>query len=874
VAENKINLNLGVKTSGLSGVQKLGSSLTNLSRNSKQLTTGFGTLQKGIKKLDMRFTNITKDANRMNKSFLSVGKSLGGLNKLIGAGSMYLLARGISGATNSALDMIEVTNLFSVSLGDATEEASKFTVELSKISGLDNTNIQGAVGTFALLSRSMGVGTENARVLGENVYKLGLDLSSLTNVPINQVMQDLRSGLVGQSETVYKYGLDVTEASLKQEAMNQGIEKSVRNMSQGEKMALRYSVMIKKSNLAHGDFAKTIETPANQLRILKERFTTLARSVGTIFIPILSATLPYLNALMQVLTDLTNVIARLVGFEPPKFGDAMGNLGDSANDAEEAVDGVGKALQNLRGGFDELNTLSSASGSDGTGVSAGDPNDFDFGTYDNMMDQVALKSDEIYEKISGALGGAFQELVTIMQPLIDGLTSLGSVVYTNLLSLFNDILVPMGEWAGASLLPAIIDALGISFELLGTVIETAKPTMEAFWNDVLEPMGRWSGKALIKFLTELSSILSHVNIQLEQGDPFWTGLVDVLSKLAIAFGVVVAGAKVVSAVLAVLGTVVGVVKVIFGALSAVVGIVKLVMAGFAVVASAVSAPVALIVAGVAALIAIIVALVLNWETAWTTIKTFTAVVVAIIVGAFNGMVNAVVGIFSTISDAVAGFIGRVKMLVDWLVDGMILGFTSMIDIVATIFENVGEGIITALNFIKGGIKSAMDAIAGVFVGVWNFIISVFETGINSVIDGLNAFIKFVNKAFDAINDVADAIGIDSINLGISTVSKISIDKLPQLASGGIVGTGQMFIANEAGPELVGSFGNQTGVINNEQIVDSVSQGVANAVASVLGNQDGNQQPLVIELDGEVIYKNQEKVARNRGVNFNLGAFAR
>ena len=101
-----------------------------------------------------------------------------------------------------------------------------------------------ATATYNLLARSMGMAGEQAQVLSRNTTQLALDLSSAMNVPFAQAMQDLRSGLVGQSETMYKYGVDVTEAALKQEALNQGISKSVREMSQGEKMALRYFLLL------------------------------------------------------------------------------------------------------------------------------------------------------------------------------------------------------------------------------------------------------------------------------------------------------------------------------------------------------------------------------------------------------------------------------------------------------------------------------------------------------------------------------------------------------------------------------------------------------------------------------------------------------
>ena len=281
------------------------------------------------------FVNVSGNADHLRQSLRGVGNSLGnldrtatrttgsmgnafkGLNKIIGIGALYKLADGMASATKSALDMIEVANLFTVSLGDMSSQAMKTINALHEVYGLDVTNLKSAVGGFALLSRSMGMSTKQAEILATNTTRLALDLSSLTNVPIQQVMQDLRSGLVGQSETVYKYGLDVTEAGLKTEAMNQGITKSVRNMSQGEKMALRYAVMIRGSSLAQGDFANTINAPANQLRILSERFITLSRSIGTIFMPMLQAVLPWLNALVMILIDVANAIAKF--FAPSRL---------------------------------------------------------------------------------------------------------------------------------------------------------------------------------------------------------------------------------------------------------------------------------------------------------------------------------------------------------------------------------------------------------------------------------------------------------------------------------------------------------------------------------------------------------------------------
>jgi len=397
------------------------------------------------------FVNIQGNADSLRHSLRGVGNSLGnldrttartmgsmtnsfqGLNRIIGIGMMYKFARGMASAVKSALDMIEVNNLFVVSLGNLTEEAMKTVDSLQQVYGLDPTNLKSAIGGFALLSRSMGMTTKQAEVLSTNTTRLALDLSSLTNVPIQQVMQDLRSGLVGQSETVYKYGIDVTEAGLKTEAMNQGITESVRNMSQGEKMALRYATMLRQTTLAQGDFARTINAPANQLRILSERFVTLSRAIGTIFMPMLKVVLPWLNALVMVLTDVANKIASLFGYEAPTNATGLNQVGEDAKNSSDAlggttkaVDGTTKALKKMKSatlGFDELNILpkptspsagkNAGAGAGLDGGAGGILSGMELPTLGELLGDVPQISDELKKKLLPVLDGIL-DLVTLI----------------------------------------------------------------------------------------------------------------------------------------------------------------------------------------------------------------------------------------------------------------------------------------------------------------------------------------------------------------------------------------------------------------------------------------------------------------------------
>lgn len=413
-SENKVGINFvehGVDALN-SKLKSFKQNMTNTDKASKGATGALGKFQAETKKLNNRFTNINKDMNSTNNS---LGKMAKGFNSMLGVAKIYAMSSAMATMVQSSLDAIETQNLFNVAMGDTVKQTQAFVDSMHDAFGFDITNIQSATSSYGLLARSMGMTSTQANILGTNTYKLGVDLASLTNVPINQVMQDLRSGLIGQTETVYKYGVDLTEASLAQEALVEGIGKSVREMTQGEKMALRYNLLIKQTALAHGDFANTIMTPANQLKILSERFVTLGRSIGNAFIPMLSATLPYINAFVLALTEIMNAIAQFFGYKPDTSGGSAGlknNLSDVTGSAEDASGALDKATDSAKKlndqtlGMDELHMITpkTDSASKDAGAGAGSMlGEMDLSRYDNLMSKLNDTSKILAEKIKPAL---------------------------------------------------------------------------------------------------------------------------------------------------------------------------------------------------------------------------------------------------------------------------------------------------------------------------------------------------------------------------------------------------------------------------------------------------------------------------------------
>ena len=397
--------------------KKAQESLKQLSNTLQGVGKKFNGVNKNLNRLSGAFRNLNLDANRSNKTLGNFNKTLNNINF---AGAIYglmQLGQAFGKAIQASMDSIETTNLFNVAMGDMAEQSYETIKQMSELTGLDDSKLMSAVGTFNLLARSMGFSSEQAAILSENTTKLALDLASLTNVPFEQALADLRSGLIGQTETVYKYGIDLTEATLQQEAMRLGIEESVRTMTQGEKMALRYSAMIRQSGLAHGDFARTINEPANQLRLLKENFYSLARAIGNVFLPVLEVVLPVIRAVVMALTELINAFATFLGFEPAKvesIENGFGGVSDSVEDTTDNVEKLKKAAKDIAAPFDELNAVNLETGALGGSGGGGGFDEIggglsdEFGEalreYDNLMSGIHDKAKKIRDALFEWLG--------------------------------------------------------------------------------------------------------------------------------------------------------------------------------------------------------------------------------------------------------------------------------------------------------------------------------------------------------------------------------------------------------------------------------------------------------------------------------------
>lgn len=402
-------------TQALSGLANAGSHTGSAGRT---LNNAFNSVSTSANR-SLHVTNKLgqKIKNVLTPSFLSAKKSGKSLASTIGLlyAKFWVLQRAVQGvfkAIGSAQDYVEDFNYFAVALNkigtesadkwkkngynSATEYANSFrgrfkslqkqmtgydvnsnTGELyfniGKNLGLNISEVMDFQANIAQVTNSAGVLGENSMVIAEGLSMISADLASLRNEDFSTTANSIKSGIIGNSRVLYKYGIDTTKAGLAQTALNHGLNVNVTNLSQASKMQLRYLTILEQSRVAMGDLGNTINQPNNQLRMMQSNFKSLVQMIGALVIPIVSKLYPYINALLMVLKEFVQWLGKLAGV---KIGAGQDYTIDSDSLSQPAADSkkledntkktekaTKKIADNLQG-FDKINKLTSDSSND------------------------------------------------------------------------------------------------------------------------------------------------------------------------------------------------------------------------------------------------------------------------------------------------------------------------------------------------------------------------------------------------------------------------------------------------------------------------------------------------------------------------------
>ena len=218
-----------------------------------------------------------------------------------------------------------------------------------------------------------------------------------------------------QTKPVRALGGDITQATLQQTLSNLNIDSQVSQLSYVEKRLLIIISLTQQLSGVTNDWGRTLESPSNQIRIMNEQWQRLQRNVGNLFMGMIGKVLPYLNAILMVLTEIVSAVARLLGFKIDDFDffdeSAVSGIEDFGDGLDSATDSAKKLKQSLRG-FDKLNVITTptdSTGGAGSGVGGINPKLMEafnsaFDEYQRKLDNVEMKATKIRDKIMSWLG--------------------------------------------------------------------------------------------------------------------------------------------------------------------------------------------------------------------------------------------------------------------------------------------------------------------------------------------------------------------------------------------------------------------------------------------------------------------------------------
>lgn len=297
-------------------------------------------------------------------------------------------------SAKSAINYIEVLNMFEVAMDGAEDKAKTFVAEMREVYSLDPQTIMQHTATFYQLATAIDMPTEAARAMSFGLTRLSNDLSSLFNTDLDKAAEDMAAGLQGLTRAVRSYGLDLRISTLETTALSLGLKINADTTSEANRQGLRYITMVRQAVKATDDFGKTLNSPANQLRIMKEQFRQLARVIGSFFLPVITAVLPVINGVIMAVRTLLEFIAGLAGIEIKAFGgmtDSANTLRDGVNSIGSAADDASKKVKQLIAPFDELNVLSENMGNESAADSS-------LGGMDPRIEQEILRLEKVMDE--------------------------------------------------------------------------------------------------------------------------------------------------------------------------------------------------------------------------------------------------------------------------------------------------------------------------------------------------------------------------------------------------------------------------------------------------------------------------------------------
>ena len=490
--------------------------------------------------------NVKNTSTNMTKSFGSLAA------KVISVGAII---KATASSITRAMNFIEDENLFQVSMGKWADATRDWSNEVQNSVGVSAAWLRKYSGVMTNMTASMGLAQDQAVQLGRGVALLSNDIASFYNISAESAFEKIQSAMAGMPRPLQELGIMVRDSEVKQTAYANGIARTGEELNTQQKALATYLAILQRTSNAQGDLARTINSPANQMRMLKTSIIDLGVAIGTMFQPLLSVVLPVLNAIVIAATRAFQALASLFGieFDASAYADDFTDIStgvESVGDAADSSGGKVKKLAKQLAAFDEMNTLnknedSSGGGSGGGGGGSASLPKIDWdklysGGFDKVTNKALEMADKIYkafEKLGKKLNNTFKKIDWAkisagLNEVWEALKPFGERIGAGLEWFYDNVLEPLVVWAANNLLPAALHAIAGAINLIGAIIDACAPTFTWLFDNFLRPIAEFTGGIIVGVLQGIGDMLNWIAQQ--------QAVVELIKNIALTIGIMVA----------------------------------------------------------------------------------------------------------------------------------------------------------------------------------------------------------------------------------------------------------------------------------------------------------------------------------------------
>lgn len=670
-----------------------------------------------------------------------------------------------------------------------TKQVNAFSQNAITQFGLSEKATKQYMGTFGAMSKSFGFSEEAAYEMSKTVTGLVGDVASFYNISQDLAAVKLKAIWTGETEGLKDLGIVMTQTALQEFALQKGMNKTMSQMSEAEKVALRYSFVQEKLALATGDFARTSDGWANQTRVLSLRFEQLKATLGqgfiTLFTPIIKGINTILAGLQKVADVFTAVVNKIFGKQKETVSNVSSeyvSLGSSALGSADDITSASKKAQKAVMGYDKLNILSNKK-DDKNSNSVSVPNISNIDLDTTKVEDKITNLDNIFNKIN------FEPLINSFAKLKDAILPLCGNIWDGLKWAYDNILKPLAKFTIKKALPTFLDLISGALKILNPILEAFKSVFTPVWNNLLKPVLSWTGGLIVDILQGLADVLSSIGNWMSEHQKVVEDFVIVIGSFALAWGAVNLALNAWNIGIALwngLGVVATTVTTAFGAAIAFL-----------------TSPIGIVTLAIGAVIATVALLIKHWDSvkeaaskcwdkikeAWNIVATwFDETIIQPVSNFFSGMWN---GLKNGAHNA-------------WE------GIKSIFGNVASFFKNI-------FTDAWEGVKAVFSTGGKIFDGIKDGIVKAFTTIVNAIIRGIN---KVVSIPFDGINWALKKVKNISIAgfKPFDWIDTINVPQIPELAEGA------WFKARNPRLAIVGEGKNNEIVAPEPKLDDAIDRG--------------------------------------------------